>query len=615
MTILIHISEDFIGSKDLQRGSNPFLLVTREEFRMGFRFRLTVSRQRIVSITRRKRTRKQDLEHVSGNKSMELFRIKPLEKILAESEDKGEGTLKRTLGVSALTLLGVGAIIGTGIFVLTGQAAGRHSGPAVVVSMIIAGLVSALAALCYSEFASSVPISGSAYTYSYATLGEFIAWIIGWDLILEYAFGAATVAAGWSGNVISLLADFGIHFPVALSAAPGTKFVGLSADAAAHLSNLRVGETILNPPAGYNVLTEELAKGMSLAGIQAPVETAFFNLPAFLIAIAVTALLVRGIRESANFNSVVVIVKIGVVLLFIIAGVGYVNTHYLGIGCEPGVGDCLQFIPPNTGVFGEYGYSGILTGAAVIFFAYIGFDAVSTAAQEAKNPQKDMPRAIIGSLVICTILYILVAGIMVGLVPYTQLKEEAAPIAAAITAASGMAVEGSTIAFILKSFSMIIKFGAVLGLSSTMVVQIMGQPRIFYAMAKDGLLPGWAAQIHPRFRTPHITTMITGAIVAVMAALVPISMLGQLVSIGTLFAFVIVSIGIIVLRKTKPDLPRPFKVPFSPVVPILAALTSLYLMYGLPWDTWARLLIWMAIGVVIYFVYGRKHSHLRSSDA
>jgi APA family basic amino acid/polyamine antiporter len=545
---------------------------------------------------------------------MDLFRVKPIEQTLAEAQESGEHTLKKTLGVTALTMLGIGAVIGTGIFVLTGQAAGKYAGPAVVLSMVVAGVVSALAALCYSEFASSVPISGSAYAYGYATLGEFIAWIIGWDLILEYAFGAATVAVGWSGNLISLLADLGINFPVSLSAAPGTQFINLSQSAVGQLSNMRVGESVLNPTVGYCVLTPELLQGMKQAGLNIPVETAIFNLPAFLIAIAVTALLVKGIQESASFNSVVVMIKIAVVLLFIIAGIGFVNTHYLGMNCTPGTGDCQQFIPPNTGTFGEYGYSGILTGAAVIFFAYIGFDAVSTAAQEAKDPQRDMPRAIIGALAICTVLYILVSAIMVGLVPYIQLKEDPAPIATAITAASQHAVSGSVIGWILRSFSMIIKLGAVLGLTSTMVVQIMGQPRIFYSMAKDGLLPDWAAKIHPRFRTPYITTIITGAIVAVIGALVPITMLGQLVNIGTLFAFVIVSIGIIVLRRTRPDLPRPFKVPFSPAVPILSAAASLYLMYGLPFDTWMRLIIWMLIGLGVYFAYGARHSKLQRSD-
>ena len=497
---------------------------------------------------------------------MSLFATKPISKIVAEATETGEHTLKKALSATDLTMLGVGAIIGTGIFVLTGQAAGKHAGPAVVLSMILAGVVSLFAALCYSEFAASVPISGSAYAYGYGTLGEFVAWIIGWDLILEYAFGAATVAAGWSGYVVSLLKDFGIDFPAALA----------------------------NPPTPGGI---KLADGTMSQGV--------FNLPAALIAVAVTLLLIRGIKESAKFNSIIVIIKTLVVVLFIIAGIGYVSPSNLGIGCTAGVDGCPEFMP--------FGFKGVITGAAVIFFAYVGFDAVSTAAQEAKNPQKDMPRGIIGSLMICTILYILVAGIMVGLVDYKELTNAAAPIATAVDAAYARAA-GTTMGNILAWFPFIVKVGAVLGLSSTMVVMVMGQPRVFYSMSKDGLLPAWAAKIHPRFQTPHITTAITGTIVAILAGFVPISYLGELVSIGTLFAFVIVATGIIILRRSNPGLERPFKVPLNPYVPILTVLFSGYLMNGLPLDTWIRLIDWMSLGLVVYFGYSYSHSKLAGTN-
>jgi APA family basic amino acid/polyamine antiporter len=489
---------------------------------------------------------------------MFLFRTKPIESLTPADHDGG---LKRVLGPGNLVALGIGAIIGTGIFVLTGQAAAAHAGPAIVISMVLAGVVSALAGLCYAELASTVPIAGSAYTYSYATLGEFVAWIIGWDLVLEYALGAATVAVGWSGYFVRVLADFSIGFPGILSAAPGTAVT--TAD----------GATV----------------------------TAIFNLPAVVIAMLVTALLVRGVRESATVNGVMVVVKVAVVLLVIAAGVWFVN------------GDRFTpMIPPNTGTFGEFGWSGVMRGAAVIFFAYIGFDAVSTAAQEARQPQRDMPIGILGSLAICSVLYVAVAAVMIGLVPYAQLGGPA-PMAVTIDyareAARGSALEG-----LLGVMPVLVKIAILAGLTSTMVVQVMAQPRIFMAMSRDGLLPPWMGRVHPRFGTPHLTTIATGTVVALAAGLTPIDVLGHMVSIGTLFAFVVVSAGVVILRKTHPQLDRPFKTPWSPVVPVLSAAVSLALMLSLPGETWTRLFVWMAVGIVIYFAYGFRRSRLAGHE-
>ncbi len=491
---------------------------------------------------------------------MSLFATKSIELLKAQAADTGQHSLKRVLGPLNLVTLGIGAIIGTGIFVLTGQAAAQYTGPAIVLSMVLAGVASALAGLCYSEFASTVPIAGSAYTYGYATLGEFFAWIIGWDLILEYALGAATVAVGWGGHLTSFLHDFvGVDLPAAFASAPCT---------------------VIN-----------------VAGCS---PEAIVNLPAVLITLAVTALIIVGIKESANVNSAIVIVKVAVVLIVIVGGAAYVNRAYWH-----------PLVPPNAGTFGAYGWSGVLRGAGVIFFAYIGFDAVSVAAQEAKHPQKDMPIGILGSLIVCTVLYILVSGVMVGLVPYQQMLGQAAPMVVAIRAAEA-ASGGSAL---LHSMTMLVEVGAIAGLSSVMVVMMMAQPRIFYSMANDGLLPPFAKKIHPRFRTPHVTSMITGVVVALAAGFTPIGALGELVSIGTLLAFVIVSLGVLFLRRRRPDLHRPFRTPWVPVVPILSALVSFGLMLGLPGETWVRLLVWMLIGLVIYFSYGYHHSELRRAAA
>ena len=510
---------------------------------------------------------------------MDLLAKKPLGAILTEASETGEHALKRALGPTNLISLGIGAIIGTGIFVLTGAAAAQYAGPAIVISFIVAAIACVFAGLCYAEFAAMIPVAGSAYTYGYATLGEIFAWIIGWDLILEYAFGAATVASGWSGYVLSFLGDFGIRLSPRWAGAPGTVFVFFQG----HWANLAKSMTAIQQ-AGIDPNT-------------LPHQTSSFNLFGFLGIAVVTIILVIGIKESANFNSFIVIVKVCVLLIFLGLGFNYITGHMAAAKAN-----WTPFIPPNKGAFGEYGWSGIVRAAGVIFFAYIGFDAVSTAAQEAKNPKRDMPIGILGSLVICTILYILVAGVLTGLVSYTNLNI-ADPIAVGIDQTG------------VRWGSILVKLGAICGLSSTMVVMLLGQSRVFFSMSRDGLLPTMFAKVHPRFRTPYLSSIFVGIFVAFFAALIPISILGELVSIGTLLAFVIVCAGVWALRRKNPTQPRPFKTPWVPFTPIAGMAVSLLMMIGLPLDTWLRLVIWLVIGMGVYFFYGRHHSRVQMGAA
>jgi len=481
---------------------------------------------------------------------MSLFVKKPLAGLMAEAQESSVDTLKRTLGAGGLVALGIGAIIGAGLFSITGGAAANQAGPAITISFVVAALGCAFAGLCYAEFASMIPVAGSAYTYSYATMGEFIAWIIGWDLVLEYAVGAATVSISWSRYLVKFLEYFNLHLDPSVTAGPW--------------------------------------------------DGGIINLPAVFIVVCMSMLLIRGTKESATVNALIVALKVTVVIIFIALGWKYINTE-----------NYTPYVPTNTGTFGEYGFSGIIRAAAIVFFAYIGFDAVSTAAQEAKNPKKDMPIGILGSLLICTLLYILFAHVMTGVTSYTSFKGQdgIAPVAVAIDN-MGTADANGVITPDYPWLNKAILIAILAGYSSVILVMLMGQSRVFFSMSKDGLLPPVFSRVHHKYRTPAKSNLLFMLFVSLFAAFVPARVVGEMTSIGTLFAFILVCIGVMVLRKSDPDVPRAFKTPLVPLVPILGIFTCLFMMVFLPLDTWIRLVVWMMIGLDIYLGYGMYKSHL-----
>ena len=496
---------------------------------------------------------------------MSLFVKKPLEQLLLESSESEHG-LKKTLSATSLVALGIGAIIGAGLFSITGLAAANHAGPAITISFVIAALGCAFAGLCYAEFASMIPVAGSAYTYSYATMGEFIAWIIGWDLVLEYAVGAATVASSWSGYLNKLLESFGLSLP---------------------------HELLLTPFESITMTDGSVVHGL-------------INLPAVFIVVVMSLVLIRGTRESAFVNGIIVLLKVSIVITFIVVGIHYVHPE-----------NFHPYIPPNKGTFGEFGWSGVIRAAAIVFFAYIGFDAVSTAAQEAKNPKRDMPIGIMLSLVICTILYILFAYVMTGVANYTTFgnaSDHLAPVAVAIDHMGKMGPDGH----IIPAYPWLNRFiivAILLGYSSVILVMLLGQSRVFYSMSKDGLLPKIFSRIHPKFRTPAKSNILFMILVSIFAAFIPGSVVGEMTSIGTLFAFILVSAGVMVMRKAMPDAPRAFRTPLVPIVPLLGIFTCFFMMVFLPLDTWIRLIAWMMIGFDIYLSFGIRKSHLADTDA